>query len=252
MFGAVLWLCWPHLSGSGSPLYETAGDKLVRVDKKKLNPELPASSQRNPFVLRPQAEPELTSPDLPELSDGEGVRGQQQNEPVVDLRKIAESFRLEGTFVSGAKSCALIDGKVYTEGQQVSTSLGPEPCFKLTRVFADRVVCEAGGDEFQIAYAPFAARRDAAEQQEHPRDASHTPLSGDPQAAETRPSDPGAVEGLPGMSEWLHHMERLVRSQLADPAGILPASSLDLLARDVVPSPPWRGSSPATGRPADQ
>ena len=146
VLGVVAWLCWPHVVNYGSSPPYRGGEKLVRIDKKQLEPQIPSASQRNPF--KPLSPPQTAAADQRSLSR-EGTIAVL--EPEIDWQKFAQSLTLSGTFSGGGKPCVLINGQVYDEGSQVPTPFAGV-FYTVTRVLEDGVELAAGDQQVRLTY----------------------------------------------------------------------------------------------------
>ncbi len=151
VLSVAVWCCWQHLAADEQLELDLGGPKLLRTNKARLQIELPPRPNRNPFeVVVAKEEPE----DIPLESSPEEIEvAKVSSEPSLrDWQAVARQFRLRATVVSARRQCAMIDGRIYALGEQVTLALASEPFCVLASVQRDRVVLQAGEDTVELTY----------------------------------------------------------------------------------------------------
>ncbi len=169
---------------------EGAGQAVVKAGSPEAAPAVRVAS-RNPFQVA--ANPDRTGDDknsTPEF-----------DKPDPSLVAL-DGLTLDATFLQGRTQMAIIDGRIYEPGQNlVGANDEPSPLM-VTQVFMNKVIFQAEGKRYYLAYpdqlAPPAA------------------------SAEEEPAAPGQGEIPPGMgSQDLGSQLALIRSLLSSPNGVL-------------------------------
>ena len=143
----MAWCCWSQVRSSEPLLANMEEVPPPQIDREALFPEISPLSPRDPFqqIKREQ----LVVDEVPVEPDSE-----TPVEPVFDPRTVLSDFRLEGTIVGTEYSSALINGRVYNEGELIEMAgLPPDRHFRLRRVQADRAVLEIEEEEYEITFS---------------------------------------------------------------------------------------------------
>ncbi len=162
----MAWCCWSQIRGSEPLLANMDEVQLPQIDRDALNPKMSPVSQRDPFQRsepeRLAVDKESVEPDLADLP-----------EPRFDPRTVLSRFRLDATMVGTEYPIALINGRVYREGELIEMEgLPPDLNFRLRRVQADRAVLEIEEEEYEIIYwqTSTTAEQDSEPPQELPEE----------------------------------------------------------------------------------
>jgi len=114
----TIWCCWSHL-GDKMPLIAAANDeKLPRIERETLQPQLSSATTRDPFrqaASDAELEEVVEAPVTPELPV----------EPPFDPRVVLPSLNLSAT-VMGTQRVSVINGRVYGEGEKIQVNRFPE------------------------------------------------------------------------------------------------------------------------------
>ena len=149
----MAWCCWSQVSESAPLLAGMDEPELPRIERRALHPEISPLSQRDPFEQRkvepaPEENPDAIEPVV-----------EAPAEPVFDPRSVLSSLRLHATMVGTDYPVAMINGRVYSEGERIALQGLPELHCRLQRVRADRVVLEIEKEEFEIIYSRTSTTR---------------------------------------------------------------------------------------------
>ena len=177
----VAWCCWSQVSESKPLLDDMDEAKLPRIDRHALRPEISALSQRDPFVVG------LDKP--AEAARVEAV-SQAPTELLFDPRTVLSSLRLNATIVGTDRPSAILNGRIYGQGEQIALAGLSDLDCRLQRVEAERVILKIEKEEFEIIYSPLPTTRQ--KQAKEPQPASTTPGQPDLAASRTGKEDPYA------------------------------------------------------------
>lgn len=168
VLGVVVWCCWPYIRSSTSPLNAAPDAKLPRVARSVLSPEIRESSRRDPFQTAPdEAETSSFVPFaamgrlLNKLREDRQWLGQRQTadstallaeHAVPEPSALSKRLTLNATYLHPTERLAVIDNRIYVEGDEVPvTGAADQPC-TLKRVRRDRVVLQYRGETVVLAY----------------------------------------------------------------------------------------------------
>ena len=143
----VAWCCWSQVSESAPLLANMEEAQLPRIERRAVRPEISAPSQRDPFQ-QPKSEPDQPM-EVAQLDPA----SKAPPRPLFDPRTILSSLRLDATMVGTDHPVALINGRVYSEGERIALKDLPKLHCRLRRIRADRVVLEIEKEEFEIIYS---------------------------------------------------------------------------------------------------
>ena len=143
----MAWCCWSQFRGSAPLLADMEEVQPAQIERSALRPEISPPSQRDPF-LQSKPEPEQVAVIAPVEPVTEAPP-----EPLFDPQTVLSDFRLDATMVGTDYPVALINGQVYSEGEQIVLKGLPELHCELRRVLADRVILEIEKEEFEIIYS---------------------------------------------------------------------------------------------------
>jgi hypothetical protein len=183
--GAMGYFCWSHLDAPAvmAPPAKAA-TKAPELTAAMLSPLAAPDLDRDPFAppaVEVPPEPaarELAKQAKAMSAPGKPETGAQDNK-TPDAGSTASTPRIEGlvlsgTYVRGDRRMAVINGLLYSEGEQI-TSAGPTAvAASVARVDVDRVILNMEGRHAQLAYATDESiTKDAAQQASIRSDAPH-------------------------------------------------------------------------------
>lgn len=126
--GTVGYLSWPYLTMEAEAAREKP--KPPTIDAQTLHPEFEEPALRNPFAAaQPQRAAKATSV----------VEAPSPSAPAVDREPVG-SWKLGATLVGGPRKAAVLDGRVYREGEFLLDRGGTPGPWKLAVVQAERVL----------------------------------------------------------------------------------------------------------------
>lgn len=178
VLATVIWLSWESADSRPAPR-EAAAGSISRIEPKLLTPAVSPPNQRNP--LRPVGPIPADAQDVGKkpqeapstVTKGTGVssltehgggrvtaalaRTTNSAAPVVPT-KVAKDLKLRGTSVSGQRKSALINKRLYFEGDRLPSPLDPGQTCTLTRVARDSVVLALADREMILTYEGVTVR----------------------------------------------------------------------------------------------
>lgn len=162
------WCCWPYLEGPKAVTGVEQQPDLPRITRSQLSPEVQPASERDPF--RPVAAEKADSPQGEESPPSSPLPVQEKAaEQQKDITEILSGLVLGATYVQGDRRVALINGRVYQEGERlaIATPLA-EPCV-VAGISADRVLLLHRGRTVELIYPDpaFGADPTTAVEQRH-------------------------------------------------------------------------------------
>lgn len=172
---AVVYCAWPYLFPSPRPVPKAS--LLPRMESASLKPAIDPASDRDPFArVRPDAATKPPAAPAPAparhvalasnlgpnpkaTASAPAARGPDERK-AVQPASIADGLKLGATMVGGARRAAIINGKVYSQGETIVVSEGFPSSWTLSRVERDGValVPRSGGRTVNLAFA----RRDGS------------------------------------------------------------------------------------------
>jgi len=214
----MAWCCWSQFRESEPLLANMDEVQMPQIDRDALHPEMSPVSQRDPFQ---QSEPEPQQLAIDEGPDGPDSA--DPPEPQFDPRTVLSALRLDATMVGTEYPIALINGRVYSEGELIEMDgLPPDLHFRLRHVRADRAVLEIEDEEYEIIYSQIST--------------SAEPISEPPQDSPRQPTTQRQLESVPDSVEMEDSVAELLQFlKLAVPN--LAAELGSLLDQCPVPEP---------------
>lgn len=160
--GLVAWCCWPHLEGSHWATGVQPAAELPRLAGELLSPQIEPAPDRDPFQpppVRKPAPPENRQPAEPPPGKVEHERTVVEEAPV----DVFSGLALGAIYIRGDRRVALINGRVYQQGQPLVLSVpAADPCI-VTEVSAERVLLLHRGQTVELKYAAPVLRAENTE-----------------------------------------------------------------------------------------
>ena len=183
------WCCWPYVTGSGSHTgIKQQGDQ-PRITRAELSPTIGPGSDRNPFQVAaaaridespthdpPQNEqPEVPAAEVPvakvpaaevpaaevpitEVTASEkGITDAAGPTEEEDRVKFLGGLMLSATYIQGNRRVAIVNGRIYKQGDPLSVSGTTRGPGTITTISADKVVILYCGRTVELEYANLAA-----------------------------------------------------------------------------------------------
>ncbi len=161
----VAWCVWPYLSGEGSGGLVQEPAQVPQIAGSLLQPTIEPAGDRNPFRPANAGEPDPSETATIHEDELASAPVEQGLVPEVQPGDVLEQLTLDGTFIYGGQRLALINGRVYAEGDTLTVSgLTTEPCI-VKQIFAHKVLIEFRGETLELPY------RDSMSKAARPRSA---------------------------------------------------------------------------------
>jgi hypothetical protein len=179
VLGLVVWCCWPYLAASGSSFSGPQETKLPRIARNVLDPEIRKPSQRDPFQVKAdQADQRATfaplaamgklfrkiKEDRQWLADRQAARATTRLPSDVPATpdELSKSLRLQATYLRLDERLAVINNRIYAEGEDVALPGSDKLSCTVQHVLSDRVILDIRGETVNLAYpaALGSAKRD--------------------------------------------------------------------------------------------
>lgn len=233
--GMAAYCLSPFLGHGPSMMAEAEKQETPRIETELISPSLNAAPPRNPFEVVATAISNSTAP-------GAAARAAVEEAPKGPA--LPEEMHVGATLVHGRRRAAIVNGKVYAEGDEVpapdaeqAVAANPEGeseepsaprTFKMIRVEHDRVWFEVvhGNDRVPIALACTARKKN--EPGQAPGD--------DPGEAGPAPAfEPGSAEHLKALADSAQYNAVMGLAQKLLGGAITPPMAAGKPGRSVVP-----------------
>jgi len=156
--GAFGYLCWPYADDPAAKPEATSAANARETLTSLLSPPAASAPDRDPFNSR-------TPPASAELATAQGAKKTastaQAATETATPRRATEAvvattlvdLALQGTHIQGSRRLAVINGSVYAEGDEITTSGTMTGPYKVVRVFAHRVEVLCDGQAVELTYS---------------------------------------------------------------------------------------------------
>jgi hypothetical protein len=160
--GAMGYFCWSHFDAPAvmAPPAKAAA-KTPELTAALLSPPAAPDLERDPFAPPTVEMPPEPAPRAPDKqakattapgAPATVAQGNKPRQPGAPVQRI-EGLVLSGTYVRGKRRMAVINGLLYSEGEQI-TPVGPTAVTaSVARVEVDRVIVSMDGRHAELAYA---------------------------------------------------------------------------------------------------
>lgn len=153
----VGYCCWPHVFGpSHAPIVGEAGNR-PEIATALLSPGFEPAPKRDPFQTRSVTQKVASEADEDDEADTPTATAAQKQ-----AHTPAASFILTGTFVHGNLRAALINGQLYTLGEQLGTPGAPTDPYVIVRIDPDRVLIDHRGQTVELNYSTFVSKSESS------------------------------------------------------------------------------------------
>ncbi|NQT13396.1 MAG: hypothetical protein HQ582_11640 [Planctomycetes bacterium] len=165
---AVAWCCWPHMNGA-TPRIGAEEAALPEITQALLSPTINSVCQRDPFQPTSlgdtasekdtvPAEPPDNATELP-AAESPPTRpiyapptASTEPAPEVLIAQVLRQLALNATYIQGDRRVAVINGRIFREGDVLARcGSSKEPC-TVQRVFRDRVRIQYRGRNTEFGY----------------------------------------------------------------------------------------------------
>lgn len=154
---AVTGYCvWPYLDAP-EDTNPPARPALPKIEPQQLSPTLAPTLERNPFELAGALAPKPVAEEKAKTAASQSAArpGGRMNRPAdrkpEASRSLLEGWSLGATVVHGPRRGAIINGKVYDEGEMVAPPQRDGKGLRLARVERDRVLLQEPGRSGSVA-----------------------------------------------------------------------------------------------------
>jgi hypothetical protein len=148
------WCCWPYLDEAA---FGEAGAKTYspQVLHALLAPAIASEPSRDPFHIVGTA-PSLGAPKEREAAgtkaSGDSPSTPKNAAPQKDAAGVPKGLTLSGTYLAGNRRAALINGRLWEQGQRLELSKNAAEPWVLAEVSPFGVVIASGGKSFELKY----------------------------------------------------------------------------------------------------
>jgi hypothetical protein len=199
----AVWFCWPYLDG---PEFREVGAK---TDSRQalhglLKPVVAPEPSRDPF----RAAEIPQTPGKPKGNPAAKSSGDSPSTPKnagpTSAAEVLKGFTLSGTWIAGTRRAALINGRLWEQGQRLELSKDAAEPWVLAEVSPRSVVIASGAKRYELKYpgpedkparpapaaAPLHDKRSVSAVASQPARPSPAPRSGSVQANLPKPGKP--------------------------------------------------------------
>jgi len=166
LFMLLAWCCWPYLERPRSTTGVRLGSDLPRITGTLLSPAVEPASARDPF------QPPQTSQPAPPPSRKPTAPPPEQPKPPAEARAtdVLAGLSLGAIYIRGDRRVALINDRVYAQGERLDISASAaEPC-TVAEISADKVLLLHRGQTVELKYAGLDVSHHATEAVEQRRE----------------------------------------------------------------------------------
>jgi hypothetical protein len=160
--GLLGYLCWPYLDEPVTAPKSKGAPKAVELPTALLAPPEAPDLDHDPFGSRAASAPPVTKL----TSAAKSASAAKVSGPVSASTKpegaakttaaltvsAPSTLVLSGTYIRGNRRVAVINDSLYSEGEQISTSLATVPNCSVARVDIDRVLLNVAGKTAELSY----------------------------------------------------------------------------------------------------
>ena len=145
----VVWCCWPYLE-HGGPGEVGANAHSPQITHALLEPTVAPEASRDPFHVvatakTPGAPKEKVAPGTKASADSRATQKK-------DAAEMLKGLTLSGTYISGSRRAALINGRLWEQGQRLELSKDAAEPWVLAQVFPYGVVIQSGAKSIELKY----------------------------------------------------------------------------------------------------
>ncbi len=145
----VGWCCWPYLDDAG-PREITAKTSSPQIAHALLEPAVAADLPRDPFRIAGTTKP--PGPPKDGVAPGAKASATSRSTQKKDSAEMPKGLTLSGTYIAGNRRAALINGRLWEQGQRLELSGSAATPWVLAQVFPYGVVIESGAKSFELKY----------------------------------------------------------------------------------------------------
>lgn len=145
----VGWCCWPYLDDAG-PREVTAKTSSPQIAHALLEPAVAAGLPRDPFRIAGTTKP--PGPPKDGVAPGAKASAASPSTQKRDSAEIPKGLTLSGTFIAGNRRAALINGRLWEQGQRLEMTSNAVPPWVLAQVSLYGVVLESGTKSVELKY----------------------------------------------------------------------------------------------------
>jgi hypothetical protein len=148
------YLCWPYLDDPAADAKSKAATKPAQSLSALLSPAATGNLRSDLFEI-----PQVATPTVAKKAASPANQVSAAKKATADAAARADEFKhfvLSGTYVSGGRRYAVINGALYAEGEQIAaTGKGAKTAstYMVSRVEIDKVVLSFQGENKELHYA---------------------------------------------------------------------------------------------------
>jgi hypothetical protein len=145
----VVWCCWPYLE-HGGPGEVGANTHFPQITHALLEPTAAPEPSRDPFHVVTIANT-LGAP-KEEVAPGTKASADSRSAQKKDAAEMRKGLTLSGTYISGSRRAALINDRLWEQGQRLELSKNAAEPWVLAQVFPYGVVIQSGAKSIELEY----------------------------------------------------------------------------------------------------
>jgi hypothetical protein len=162
LFSLVSYCCWTELDPPASSGPTKSDEKQAEITVGMLTPGSTPAPDRNPFQTTSLSKADEKPRDAKVsglLSDKKDAKA-----TAAQLTKPPPQLMLKGTFIQGTRRVALINDRVYAEGETLTAIKTDPGSLVLAQVHPDKVLLQQGTQRFELKYTSRESKAAASPQ----------------------------------------------------------------------------------------
>ena len=171
LFMLLAWCCWPYLERPRSTTGVGQGSDLPRITGALLSPTVEPASVRDPFQP-PQASQPAPSPSKKPTAPPPEQPKAAAAEKVTD---VFAGLSLGAIYIRGDRRVALINDRVYAQGERLTVSASAAEPYIVGEISADKVLLLHRGQTVELKYAGLDVNHHATKAVEQRREQYRRP-----------------------------------------------------------------------------
>jgi len=144
----VGWCCWPYLEEAG-PKDVGAKTSPPQITHALLEPAFAAKLPRDPFHVVQTSK----SVEKPKAAPAAKASAASPSTKKTDAAEMPKGLTLSGTLIAGNRRAALINGRLWEQGQCLELSKNAAEPWVLAQVFPYGAVVQSGAKRLELRYA---------------------------------------------------------------------------------------------------
>lgn len=148
----VAWCCWPYLDESASGGLGGESSDVPQIADSRLSPDIKPGSQRDPFQKLGSNETNPAEAESSPKSPASPASVEEQPPSDEQIADVLGRLAVEATFIHGPRRLALIDGRLYEEGDPLAISRSLANACVVAQISADGVLVRHPGGTVGLTY----------------------------------------------------------------------------------------------------